>query len=368
MFGKGNAKRAEGRRQACRPNPSMDLGVFVCGSKREPGASKDRMQLTDKFGRQITDLRISVTDRCNFRCVYCRSANPENHVPSAHLLTWDEYERLARIMVPMGIRKVRVTGGEPLVRAGVEDFVARLKAIGVQDVSMTTNGYLLAERCDRLVAAGMNRINISLDSLDRGKFERITRTKTFDEVIAGIDAAQASALRPVKVNAVLVRGINDDEVEAFAQFARDRDLIMRFIEYMPLDADRSWTRESVVTGAEVLSRISARWPLVPIAHERSETARKYRFADGRGEIGLISPVSQPFCGHCSRIRMTADGKLRTCLFSKDDHDLKPFLRRGATDREIAAEIISIVAEKEKGHRINEPGFVPPSRTMVSIGG
>jgi GTP 3',8-cyclase len=368
MFGKGNAKRAEGCCQACCPNPSMDLGVFVCGSKREPGASKDRMQLTDKFGRQITDLRISVTDRCNFRCVYCRSANPENHVPSAHLLTWDEYERLARIMVPMGIRKVRVTGGEPLVRAGVEDFVARLKAIGVQDVSMTTNGYLLAERCDRLVAAGMNRINISLDSLDRGKFERITRTKTFDEVIAGIDAAQASALRPVKVNAVLVRGINDDEVEAFAEFARERDLIMRFIEYMPLDADRSWTRESVVTGAEVLSRISARWPLVPIAHERSETARKYRFADGRGEIGLISPVSQPFCGHCSRIRMTADGKLRTCLFSKDDHDLKPFLRGGATDHEIAAEIISIVAEKEKGHRINEPGFVPPSRTMVSIGG
>jgi GTP 3',8-cyclase len=326
------------------------------------------MQLTDKFGRQITDLRISVTDRCNFRCVYCRSANPENHMPSASLLNWDEYERLARILVPMGIRKVRVTGGEPLVRAGVEDFVARLKAVGVEDVSMTTNGYLLAERCDRLVAAGMNRINISLDSLDRARFERITRTKTFDDVIAGIDAAQASPLRPVKVNAVLVRGINDDEVEAFAGFARDRDLIMRFIEYMPLDADRAWTRDSVVTGAEVLRRISARWPLVPVAHERSETARKYRFADGPGEIGLISPVSQPFCGHCSRIRLTADGKLRTCLFSKEDHDLKFLLRGSATDREIAGEIISIVAEKEKGHRINEPGFVPPSRTMVSIGG
>lgn len=326
------------------------------------------MQLTDKFGRQITDLRISVTDRCNFRCVYCRSANPENHMPSASLLQWDEYERLARILVTMGIRKVRVTGGEPLVRAGVEDFVARLKAVGVGDVSMTTNGYLLAERCDRLVAAGMNRINISLDSLDRARFERITRTKTFDDVIAGIDAAQASALRPVKVNAVLVRGINDDEVEAFAEFARDRDLIMRFIEYMPLDADRSWTRDSVVTGSEVLGRISARWPLVPVAHEQSETARKYRFADGRGEIGLISPVSEPFCGHCSRIRLTADGKLRTCLFSKEDHDLTFLLRGGASDREIAAEIISIVAEKEKGHRINEPGFVPPSRTMVSIGG
>jgi GTP 3',8-cyclase len=177
-----------------------------------------------------------------------------------------------------------------------------------------------------------------------------------------------SPLRPVKVNAVLVRGINDDEVEAFAEFARDRDLIVRFIEYMPLDADRSWTRDSVVTGAEVLGRISALWPLVPVAHERSETARKYRFADGRGEIGLVSPVSQPFCGFCSRIRLTADGKLRTCLFSKEDHDLKFLLRGGASDREIAGAIISIVAEKEKGHRINEPGFVPPSRTMVSIGG
>jgi GTP 3',8-cyclase len=326
------------------------------------------MPLADKFGRPITDLRISVTDRCNFRCVYCRSADPENHMPSAHLLQWDEYERLARILVGMGIRKVRVTGGEPLVRPGVEDFIGRLKAIGVRDISMTTNGYRLADRCDRLVAAGMDRINISLDSLDREKFERITRTRTFDDVIAGIDAAQASRLRPVKINAVLVRGVNGDEVEAFAEFARDRDLIMRFIEFMPLDADRSWTRDMVVTGAEVLGRISARWPLVPVVHERSETARKFRFADGRGEIGLISPVSQPFCGFCSRIRLTADGKLRTCLFSKEDHDLQHLLRGGATDREICDEILAIVSQKEKGHTINEPGFVPPSRTMVSIGG
>lgn len=326
------------------------------------------MPLIDKFGRQITDLRISVTDRCNFRCVYCRSARPEHHMPSDDLLSWDEHERLVKILVAMGIRKVRVTGGEPLVRPGVEDFIARLKALGVSDLSMTTNGHLLAERCDRLVAAGMDRINISLDSLDREKFERVTRTKAFDQVIAGIDAAQASRLRPVKVNAVLVRGLNDDEVEAFAAFARDRDLIMRFIEFMPLDADRAWTRDMVVTGAEVHRRISERWPLVPVVHERSETARKYRFADGRGEIGLISPVSQPFCGFCSRIRLTADGKLRTCLFSKEDHDLKSLLRGGATDREIGDEILSIVSEKEKGHRINEPGFMPPSRTMVSIGG
>src|ERR1700677_2426567 len=292
------------------------------------------MPLADKFGRQITDLRISVTDRCNFRCVYCRSANPENHMAEHALLEWEEYERLARILVSMGIHKIRGTGGEPLVRPGVENFGAQLKAVGVQDLSMTTNGHLLTERCDRLVAAGLNRINISLDSLDRDKFERITRTKTFDQVLAGIDAAQASTLRPVKVNAVLVRGVNDDEVEAFAEFARERDLIMRFIEFMPLDADRAWTRDMVVTGAEVHRRIAVRWPMVPVVHERSETARKFRFADGRGEIGLISPVSQPFCGHCSRLRLTADGKLRTCLFSKDDHDLRFLLRGDATDREI----------------------------------
>jgi cyclic pyranopterin phosphate synthase len=326
------------------------------------------MPLVDKFGRQITDLRISVTDRCNFRCVYCRSANPENHMAEHALLEWEEYERLARILVSMGIRKIRVTGGEPLVRPGVEDFIARLKALGVQDLSMTTNGHLLAERCDRLVAAGLNRINISLDSLDREKFEQITRTKTFDQVLEGIKAAQASPLRPVKVNAVLVRGINDGEVEAFAEFAREHDIVMRFIEFMPLDADRTWTREQVVTAAEIHRRISARWPLIPVIHERSETARKYRFVDGRGEIGLIAPVSHPFCGHCSRIRLTADGKLRTCLFSKEDHDLKFMLRGGATDREIGDAIIAIVQKKEKGHRINEADFVPPSRTMVFIGG
>jgi cyclic pyranopterin phosphate synthase len=326
------------------------------------------MSLTDKFGRQITDLRISVTDRCNFRCVYCRSANPENHMAEHALLEWDEYERLARILIGMGIRKIRVTGGEPLVRPGVEDFVARLKSLGVQDLSMTTNGHLLAERCDRLVAAGLDRINISLDSLNREKFEQITRTKTFDQVLEGIKVAQASPLRPVKVNAVLVRGINDGEVEAFAEFAREHDIVMRFIEFMPLDADRAWTRDQVVTAAETHRRISARWPLIPVVHERSETARKYRFADGGGEIGLIAPVSQPFCGHCSRIRLTADGKLRTCLFSKEDHDLKFMLRGGATDREIGDAIIAVVHKKENGHRINEADFIPPSRTMVFIGG
>lgn len=324
------------------------------------------MALTDNFGRQITDLRVSITDRCNFRCVYCRSG--ENDIPGAERLSFDEYERLVRILVGLGIRKVRVTGGEPLVRPGVAEFLGRLKALGVRDLSLTTNGFTLAERLDSLIASGLDRINISLDSLKPERFEAITRTKTFDQVIASIEAAQSSKLRPVKINAVLVRGLNDDEIEDFAQFARDLDLIMRFIEFMPLDAGHTWTRDRVVTAAEIHERISARWPLISVAHERSETARRYRFADGRGEIGLVAPVTQPFCGYCSRIRLTADGKLRTCLFSKEDHDLKFLLHGGASDEEIVEEIRAIIAQKEKGHRINEPDFVPPARSMVFIGG
>src|SRR6266478_3184077 len=310
------------------------------------------MTLHDKFGRQITDLRISITDRCNFLCVYCRAADPEIYRDHDEILSWPELDRIARIFLSLGIRKIRITGGEPLVREGVEDYIARLHALGVVELSMTTNGHLLAERCDRLLAAGLRRINISLDSLDPGRFERITRTKSFSTVMHSIDVAQKSRLAPAKVNAVLVRGLNDDEVEAFASFARERGVIMRFIEFMPLDADRHWTRDLVVPAAEIYQRIHARWPLVQIPHERSETARKYRFADGApGEIGL-----------------TADGKLRTCLFSKDDHDLRFLLRDGASDDEIRDFICANVMEKEEGHRINEPGFVPPSRTMVFIGG
>jgi cyclic pyranopterin phosphate synthase len=327
------------------------------------------MVLHDKFGRPITDLRISITDRCNFRCVYCRSADPENYREHDEILSWSELDRLGVIFAQLGIRKVRITGGEPLVRAGVEDYIGRLRALGFPDLSMTTNGHLLAERCERLIQAGLKRINISLDSLDPDKFERITRTKSFATVMRGIDAAQNSQLAPAKVNAVLVRGLNDDEVESFAEFARERGVIMRFIEFMPLDADRHWTRELVVPAAEVYQRIHARWPLVQIPHERSETARRYRFADGvAGEIGLVAPVTQPFCGHCSRIRLTADGKLRTCLFSKDDHDLRGLLREGAADEDLITYIESVVHEKEAGHRINEPNFVPPSRTMIFIGG
>jgi GTP 3',8-cyclase len=327
------------------------------------------MTLHDKFGRQITDLRISITDRCNFRCVYCRSADPENYRDHDEILSWPELDRLARVFLNLGIRKIRITGGEPLVREGVEDYIERLHALRVEDLSMTTNGHLLADRCERLIQAGLRRINISLDSLDPMKFEKITRTKSFAAVMRGIDAAQNSRLAPAKINAVLVRGTNDDEVEAFAAFARERGVIMRFIEFMPLDADRHWTRGLMVPAAEIYQRIHSRWPLEQIPHERSETARKYRFADGAaGEIGLIAPVTQPFCGHCSRIRLTADGKLRTCLFSKDDHDLRALLREGASNDDLVIYIRSVVMEKEEGHRINAADFVPPSRTMVFIGG
>ena len=334
-----------------------------------PVHETDDMSLFDKFGRQITDLRISVTDRCNFRCVYCRSADPENYREHDEILSWPELVRLGRIFVGLGIQKVRITGGEPLVRPGIEPYIGYLKTLGVRDLSMTTNGHLLAERCQALLDAGLDRINISLDSLDPIKFEKITRTRSYDAVMRGIDAAQSTRFAPVKVNAVLVRGFNEDEVEAFAAFARERALIMRFIEFMPLDADRHWSRELMVPAAEVYRRIHAQWPLEQTPHEKSETARKYRFADGApGEIGLIAPVTQAFCGHCSRIRLTADGKLRTCLFSKEDHDLRRLLRADTPDEAIVAWIRGLVHEKEQGHRINEPGFVPPSRTMVFIGG
>src|SRR5215831_2656666 len=327
------------------------------------------MTLHDSFGRQITDLRISVTDRCNFRCVYCRSADPENYREHDEILSWRELERLAGIFSHLGIQKMRITGGEPLVRDGVEAFLSKLQELRVPDISITTNARRLAERVPSLLAAGLHRINISLDSLDPIKFEKITRTRSYDSVMRGIDAVQASRLAPAKINAVLVRGFNEDEVEAFAAFARDRGVIMRFIEFMPLDADRHWSRDLMVAAEEVYRRIHAQWPLVEIPHTKSETARKYRFADGApGEIGLIAPVTQPFCGHCSRIRLTADGKMRTCLFSKDDHDLRAFLRDGASDADLGTFIKSIVSEKEDGHHINDPDFVPPNRTMVFIGG
>jgi len=329
------------------------------------------MVLKDKFGREIHDLRISVTDRCNFSCVYCKSADPKNYFPHPDLLSWEEFLRLSRILAGLGIRKVRVTGGEPLLRAGVVDFISRLRQIdGLEDVAITTNGYLLPEMAGELAAAGSPRVTVSLDSLDAAKFALMTRTpRSLEKVMAGMDAALEAGLKPVKVNIVLVRGFNDDEIVDFARLARKRDIVLRFIEFMPLDADHSWKRELVVTAREILAAIASVYPLVEIPrHSPSETALRYGFADGQGEIGIIAPVSIPFCGQCSRIRLTADGKLRTCLFSMEEHDVRHLVRNGAMDSDIAGFFVNAVYRKEPGHRINEPDFVQPDRTMVYIGG
>ncbi len=327
--------------------------------------------LQDKFGRQIHDLRISVTDRCNFSCVYCKSGDPKNYFPHHDLLSWDEFLRLTRVLVGLGIRKVRVTGGEPLLREGVVEFIRELSTIeGLEDVAVTTNGYLLPEKAGALAAAGSARVTVSLDSMDPAKFAGITRTPaSFQKVMTGIDAALAAGLTPVKLNIVLVRGFNDDEIVGFSRLARQRDMVVRFIEYMPLDADHRWNRNLVVTAREIFETIHAVHPLVEIPRSSpSETALRYRFAGGEGEIGIIAPVSIPFCGQCSRLRVTADGKLRTCLFSLKEHDLRYLVRNGASDGDIARFFLNVVHHKEPGHRINEPDFVQPDRTMVYIGG
>jgi cyclic pyranopterin phosphate synthase len=350
------------------------LACEKAAARRGGPHSKTRfaaMILKDKFGRQIRDLRISVTDHCNFSCVYCKPAHPKDYFPRRELLTWDEFLRLSRILVGLGIRKVRVTGGEPLLRPGVVDFISRLGQIeGLEDVAITTNGYFLPQMAAHLAAAGSPRVTVSLDSMDRAKFTRMTRTsRSLEKVMAGIGAALEAGLKPVKVNIVLVRGFNDDEIVDFARLARKHDIVLRFVEFMPLDADHSWKRELVVTAREIVAAITPVFPLVEVPrHLPSETALRYRFADGQGEIGVIAPVSIPFCGQCSRIRLTADGKLRACLFSMEEHDVRHLVRNGAADSDIERFFLNAVYHKESGHRINEPDFVQPGRAMVYIGG
>jgi cyclic pyranopterin phosphate synthase len=329
------------------------------------------LSLTDKFGRAITDLRISVTDRCNYKCVYCRTGN--NGAVYAEL-PFADYLRMTRVMVGLGIRKIRLTGGEPLLRGGLVNFVrdlAQLRTLEGKkpELALTTNGHLLAEMARPLQDAGLDRVTVSMDAVDPDRFARITRVPAgFDNVLAGVRAARQTGLHPVKVNCVLLRGFNEDQIIPFGMFAREENVIVRFIEFMPLEEDRLWSPQTVVTLQEVVARLSEFRPLVEIPHERSETARRYRFDDGIGEIGIIAPVSMPFCGHCSRIRLTSDGKIRTCLFSVFDHDLVGPMRRGASDAELAELIRGVVARKEERHHIGEPDFVPASRTMVHIGG
>jgi len=327
--------------------------------------------LSDKFDRSIHDLRISITDRCNYRCVYCRTGT--NGAAFAEL-PFADYLRMARLLVGMGITKIRLTGGEPLLRRGVADFVRDLSQLRTQkgdkpEIALTTNGHLLAEIAAPLKDAGLDRVTVSIDAVDPDRFARITRVPNgFDSVLAGIRAARRFGLDPVKVNCVLLRGFNEDQIIPFGMFAREEGVVVRFIEFMPLEEDRVWSPEIVVTLDEIVARMSEYKPLVEVGHARSETARRYTFEDGVGEIGIIAPVSHPFCGHCSRIRITSDGKLRTCLFSVWDHDLHELMRRGASDEKLSQFILAVVAKKEERHHIGEPGFVPASRTMVHIGG
>jgi cyclic pyranopterin phosphate synthase len=339
----------------------------------------------------LRDLRVSVTDRCNFRCLYClpeteaaanfyqnrfaggahgAQAIPRPWQPVSKILTFEEIERMVKIAVGLGIDKVRLTGGEPLMRQQIEKLVEMLARIpGVRDLAMTSNGFLFVQKGRALRDAGLRRISFSLDSLDRDNFKKITGRDGLAEVLASLDLAQELGLQPIKVNAVIIRGINDHEVEALGEFAAKRALSFRFIEFMPLDSSRAWQKEMVVPGREILERLRKRFELQPLVSlNPAETARRWAMPGGRGEIGIIAPVSEPFCGHCNRLRLTADGKIRTCLFSVVEHDARGLLRGGASDDDLREFMRSVAWQKEDRHHIGEPTFVQPERTMSCIGG
>ena len=326
--------------------------------------------LRDSWGREIKSLRISVTDKCNFRCRYCMPADGLEWLDRDELLTFEEIERIVRVLAGMGVDEIRLTGGEPLVRRDLPALVSMLAATpGVRDLSLTTNGVLLDRFAGPLVAAGLRRVNVSLDSLSHVRFAEITRRDALDRVLAGLEAAERyDELRPIKVNCVAIRGFTEAEVPALAELARRKPYVVRFIEFMPLDADEVWRGDDVLTGDEIRTLIEERWPLVELPAKASSTARRFRFADGAGEIGFVNPVSEPFCSTCDRIRLTADGQLRTCLFSRREWDLKTPLRTGAADEQLAELIRFAVAHKELKHKINDPGFVRASRSMSQIGG
>lgn len=353
--------------------------------------------LRDSHNRSIRDLRVSLTDRCNFRCFYCLPHGEPPIAPKEQMLSYEEIEYVCEIFVELGIEKIRLTGGEPMMRQDIETIIRKLsklksksdelqlvdhsatksdsandklKFVGLTDLALTTNGYFLPDRAKGLKAAGLDRITISLDSLKRDVFKQMTGVDVLDRVLAGLEAAKQAGLEPIKINAVIVRGHNEDEVADFAAFAREHAVKMRFIEFMPLDSGHEWAREDVVSGREIRERIEARFPLQAVDVARgSETSSRFRFADGApGEIGIIAPVTEPFCGACSRIRLTADGQIRTCLFSTVEHSLRDVVRSGAARAEIIEYIESVVMKKEPRHYINDPTFVAPSRSMSFIGG
>jgi len=329
--------------------------------------------LKDSYGRAIRDLRLSLTDRCNFRCFYCLPHGEPPMGPKEQMLTYEEIEYVCDIFVALGIEKIRLTGGEPMLRRDIETLISKLAAFkdkGLRDLALTTNGYFLPDHAQQLKDAGLDRVTISLDSLKRDVFRRMTGVDVLERVLAGIEAAKRAQLTPIKLNAVVVRGYNETEVADFAAFARAHDVAMRFIEFMPLDSGHEWSRESVVSGREIRARIEERFPLVPANVRRgAETSSRWRFADGAaGEIGIIAPVTEAFCGACSRIRLTADGQIRTCLFSTVEHSLRDVVRSHATRAEIIEYIEGVVLKKEPRHYINDPDFRQPARTMSFIGG
>jgi GTP 3',8-cyclase len=329
-----------------------------------------REALKDGHGRAIGDVRVSVTDRCNFRCQYCMPAEGLAWLERDDILTFEEITRIVTLLAEMGVRDVRLTGGEPLVRRDFPALVAMLSEIeDVDDLSITTNGFLLERDAEALVKAGADRFNVSIDSLQADRFYEITRRNALDRVLRGLERlAEFPEAHPIKVNAVAIRGFTEDEIPAFVKLARESPYEVRFIEFMPLDADHAWSRDRVLAGAELVDLVSAVHPIEPLEREPSATARVYRFADGQGRIGFINPVSEPFCGDCNRIRITAEGKLRTCLFSLHETDLRDPMRAGADDSELEQIIRDAVWRKELKHHINEPGFIQPERTMSAIGG
>ena len=330
-----------------------------------------KQQMLDHFGRIHTNLRISVTDVCNFRCIYCM---PEDmtFMPDASLMTFDEILHLARIFVALGVNKVRITGGEPLVRPGVPSLINQLAQLdGLKDISLTTNGIGLIKQAQALYDAGLRRINVSLDTLSEEKFEQMTRRKMLSRVLQGLKTAHECGFNPIKINAVAMRGFTDDEIVDLATFARQNNYQLRFIEFMPLDADDVWGRNMYIPGKEIIEKINAVYPLTQVAlngEAKSDTAQRYRFSDNSNEVGVISSVSEPFCENCNRVRLTADGKFRTCLFSLTETDLLTPLREGASDDTMAQLILDAVAQKEAGHKINAADFIKPERNMSRIGG
>ena len=324
--------------------------------------------LVDGHGRVHRDLRISITDRCNLRCTYCMPEDGISWMARPELLTYEELTRIARLLVDRyGFESIRLTGGEPTVRAHLPVLIERLAALGT-DVALTTNGVTLSQVAPELAEAGLRRVNISLDSLRRDRFASITRRDELPRVLAGVDAALAAGLEPVKVNVVVLRGINDDEVVDFARFGRDRGVRVRFIEVMPLDAQKAWSPDAVVSQAEILERIGEVFPLEVVPNRGAEPAARFRYLDGGGEIGVIPSVTAPFCGSCDRVRLTADGKLRNCLFATAETDLRTPLRAGASDDELAALVEGCVTDKGPGHAIGQVQFIRPARSMSQIGG